>query len=117
MLLNNGTLQAMSKQAITEKLPLVVMVIPVAILTIKAQQTSIGAIPISDRISNAARAYVAYLGKMIWPAHLTNIYPLPRNTSIALTLGAIAFLVIVTIASVRFAKRFPFLPVGWFWYL
>ena len=28
-------------------------VIPVAILTMKAQQTSIGAIPISDRISNA----------------------------------------------------------------
>ena len=117
LLLDYWPLKRLSKQAVIEKLPLFAIVIPVAILTMKAQQTSIGAIPFSDRISNAARAYVAYLGKMIWPAHLTNIYPLPRNTSIAITLSALAFLLIVTIVALRFSKRFPFLPVGWFWYL
>ena len=117
LLLDYWPLQRFSKQAVIEKLPLFVMVIPVAILTMKAQQTAIGAIPFSDRFSNAARAYVAYLGKMIWPAHLTNIYPLPRHASIAITLGAIALLVVITVIAVRFGKRFPFLPVGWFWYL
>ncbi|MDQ6799603.1 MAG: tetratricopeptide repeat protein [Acidobacteriota bacterium] len=117
LLLDYWPLRRLSKQAVIEKLPLVAMVIPVALLTMHAQQESIGAIPLSARFGNAARAYVAYLGKMIWPVHLNNIYSLPRNTSIAITLGAIAFLMIVTIVALRFSKRFPFLTVGWFWYL
>ena len=62
--------------------------------------------------------YVSYLGQMFWPAHLAVLYPLPRHNlpiwqapAAGLALAALTFL------ALRQARRHPYLPVGWLWYL
>jgi len=105
------------RQRIVEKLPLFALVIPSAILTLKAQQKAIGAIPLLDRIENAAISYAAYLVKTVWPQNLAAIYPLPASISPAAASLAMVFLLAVTAAAIALARKYAFLPTGWFWYL
>ena len=62
-------------------------------------------------------SYVRYISKVFWPADLALIYPYPHHWPLA---GVIAVTVLLAMWSVLFlwwAKRFPYLAVGWFWYL
>jgi len=102
---------------IVEKLPMFALLIPSAILTVKAQQTALGSISMYERFANAALSYIIYLRKMVWPSDLAVIYPFPRSISVAEAVGAITLLLAITIVAITFARRWRFLPVGWFWYL
>jgi len=111
------------RRLILEKLPFFIPVIAVSIVTMLIQQrlgaiSTITAASPTDRIANALIAYVAYLGKMLWPAEL--IVPYPYNPPALLSVPAMAaalFLLVVTIAALRFRGRAPYLAVGWLWYL
>jgi tetratricopeptide (TPR) repeat protein len=71
-----------------------------------------------DRISNALTAYVQYMVKMIWPANLSALYPHPEGSLPFWQVGVSALvLAAITLLVFRYGRRFPFLPVGWFWYL
>ncbi len=64
--------QKSARYLILEKLPLFAIAAASAALTMEAQRTanavlSLGAIPLSLRLSNALVAYVRYLGKAFWP--------------------------------------------------
>jgi tetratricopeptide (TPR) repeat protein len=74
------------------------------------------AIRLPARAANALVAYVVYLGKMLWPAHLSVFYP-QHEVAPALAAGAALLLVGLTAAAVRRARSEPFLAVGWLWYL
>ena len=102
---------------IVEKLPMFALLIPSAILTVKAQQKALGSIAMYERFANAALSYVIYLRKMVWPSDLAVIYPFPKSISMAQTFAAVALLLTITIIAIVFARRWRFLPVGWFWYL
>jgi tetratricopeptide (TPR) repeat protein len=74
--------------------------------------------PLSIRIANALLVAVLYIVRMFWPRGLAIYYPHPGAAiSYAEAAGAGVLLLAVTIAAVRFARRNPYLPVGWFWYL
>jgi type IV pilus biogenesis/stability protein PilW len=76
------------------------------------------ALPIPNRLANAMVAYVSYLGKMFWPAPLAVLYPLQaHNLHIWQALAAGLALAVLTIWALRQARRHPYLPVGWLWYL
>jgi len=62
-------------------------------------------------------SYVAYIGKAFWPARLAAFYPLPKSLSVGSTLLAILVLAVVSVLVMRAARRYPYLPVGWLWYL
>jgi hypothetical protein len=79
---------------------------------------SLAQIPFYARISNALVAYATYLGKTIYPIHLAVYYPHPGN-SIPLweTLGAGLLLVVLTSYIIGRALSYPYLTVGWLWFI
>src|SRR5262249_26874692 len=93
-----------------------------SVMTLWAQKgtgtlSSLEASPLEFRISNALVSYVRYLAKAIWPANLAVFYPPPEAWPIEVVAGAALVLIAVTGLCVWFAKKFPELPVGRFWFL
>ena len=85
-------------------------------------QTSGGAMtvqfPLRMRVLNAFVVYVAYLAKAFYPQNLAFYYPHPGvRLSLALAGLSAGLLLAMTAAAIVWRRRFPFLFVGWFWYL
>jgi Flp pilus assembly protein TadD len=110
------------RRLILEKLPLLGLAIASSVVTFVVQQRAgavkgLDALPLDHRLANAVMAYAAYIGKMLWPARLAAIYPYPASRPGWLVAGATAGLIAVTVLTIRAARRHPYLPVGWLWYL
>ncbi len=101
-----------------EKIPFLVLTAGSSVITVIAQKAFIQPITFQARLTNALSSYVAYLGKTFWPSGLSVYYP-HRGYLIPfweITL-VIALLACLTILVTYFARRFPYLAFGWFWYL
>ena len=72
---------------------------------------------VSDRINNVFVSYARYLGKTIWPMALANPYPHPGHWPFWPVLGAVVLFAALCAAAVRWGREFPFVPVGWFWFV
>ena len=71
-----------------------------------------------DRVGNAVVSYVAYLGQMIWPAGLAVVYPYPEGgLNIAQALLASLVLLIISVVFFIWRGKYPFLLIGWLWFL
>ncbi len=105
-----------------EKLPLFAMAAASAVLTMRAQRSSgavlsLGATPLSVRLSNALVSYIKYIAKAFWPAHLAPMYPHPGDLFRAWQVyGALLILLTVTLYVLEY-RRHRYLVVGWFWFL
>ena len=73
--------------------------------------------PLSLRIENALVSYAIYLGKMFWPANLAVFYPYPAEIPLWQPLLATAILIAISVFVAKFARSYPYLVVGWLWYL
>jgi tetratricopeptide (TPR) repeat protein len=107
---------------IWEKIPFLLLSAASCVVTFVVQQKG-GAVldvnnfPVSTRVANALMSYVRYLGKMVWPEHLAALY-LRKAPWPAWAVGLAAVLLLaVSVAVIRFARRRPYLAVGWCWYL
>ena len=105
-----------------EKLPFLGLAAASSIVTFLVQQQggavrSMSMLPLAARVDNALVSYVRYLGKMVWPEHLAALYLWPPGWAPWQVVLATAFLVGVTGAVLWQARRRPYLPVGWFWYV
>jgi hypothetical protein len=105
-----------------EKLPLLVLCVASAILTMRAQRAG-GAVvslveySLSVRLKNALVAYVRYIGKAFWPVNLTPMYPHPGN-SIKTWQALAALLLLLAISALVWKCRSRrALLVGWLWFL
>jgi tetratricopeptide (TPR) repeat protein len=111
------------RRLIVEKVPLLVIAICGAAISVVAQQrmgaiASLDALPLTDRLANGVISYALYLKNALWPATLTILYPHPgREWSPLLLVSAVLFLVIVSAGAITQLGRRPYLAVGWFWYL
>lgn len=106
-------------QLIKEKLPLLYLCVADAILTIYAQGSVRPGLmpPLSARLKNAVFSYWLYVKKCFWPAGMAPELPqLGAWLTGWQVLGALAFLLAVTVL-VLMARRYRYLPVGWFWFL
>ncbi len=108
---------------LAEKLPLFALTAASSIVTLIAQQR-LGAmrpmewLPFGTRVANAVVSCVAYLGKYVWPERLAVFYPHPAGALSAWqVVGAAALLIVVSAAVAMWARRRPYLAVGWLWYL
>lgn len=105
-----------------EKLPFFLLSAASSVITFRVQQSGgamldVNNFPLSARIANALMSYSRYLGKMVWPGHLAPLY-LRKAPWPAWQVGLAAlFLVGISVIALRFARRRPYLAVGWFWYL
>ncbi|OHE89167.1 MAG: hypothetical protein A3G75_16095, partial [Verrucomicrobia bacterium RIFCSPLOWO2_12_FULL_64_8] len=107
---------------VREKLPLLALAVASSMVTFVVQERvgaigELGARPWDLRLQNAMVSYVAYIGKMLWPAGLAAFYPYPRSLPAWQVVGSILGLIGVSVAVIRAARRCPYLPVGWLWYL
>jgi protein O-mannosyl-transferase len=106
---------------LVEKIPLIAIAIVVCFLTVYAQQRVIKPMelyPFDGRLANALISYAAYIGKMLWPVKLSIFYPYTRTALLSWqTASAIFLLIVITYLAIRALKRFPYLIVGWLWYL
>ena len=111
----------MVRGLVVEKIPLFVLSAFSSAITFIIQEHSAGAIaqlPISWRIQNAAISYVTYLRQLFWPVDLAVFYPHPEN-HLGLWQTVLATLFLISITAITFAlrKKYPYLIVGWLWYL
>ena len=105
-----------------EKAPLVIIAVLFAFLAIYAEERA-GAIPginelsLPVRMTNALVSYALYLGKVFRPLELAVFYPHPGLWPLPqIALSGLLLFLITTIVLFR-RRTFPWLIVGWFWYL
>lgn len=70
-----------------------------------------------SRLGNALASYARYLGKTLWPETLAVLYPHPGSWPWWALLGALGLLGALTWLALRTARRRPWAPFGWFWFL
>jgi Tfp pilus assembly protein PilF len=107
---------------IIEKIPLLILslvIIGTSIISFQHHSDVISSNLISTklRVANAMVSYVNYMGKLIWPRNLTIYYPYPASLPMWEVIGASVFICTVTILAGLYAKKLPYLIVGWLWYL
>jgi Tfp pilus assembly protein PilF len=105
-----------------EKAPLVALAGAVSVVTLVSQQQghavrSLTSLPAGLRLANAAWTYMAYMGRMFWPAKLAVYYPYSHHVSGSHLLVASVVLAGITILAVRWFRSYPYVAIGWFWYL
>jgi tetratricopeptide (TPR) repeat protein len=111
-----------AKRLIVEKIPFFVLALGSSIVTILAQTTggavrNLASISMGARLENALVSYARYLGKTVWPARLSVLYPHPGHwpaevVAVSLAVVATGFLVVLV-----GARKCPFLFTGWFWFV
>jgi tetratricopeptide (TPR) repeat protein len=74
-------------------------------------------ISLAGRIANAAISYVRYIGEMLWPHHLSVLYPHPGHWPLTQIIIAVALLLFISALVVMLMRKRPYLAVGWFWFL
>ncbi|MCG6551136.1 MAG: tetratricopeptide repeat protein [Candidatus Magnetominusculus sp. LBB02] len=107
---------------IIEKVPLMLLSVLSLLLT-TIPRLRVGKIIPHDSVSvgawtgRAVNSYTGYLIHMISPAKLTVLYPFIWEWPWWQTALSAAFLLSVSVAAVAAFKKYPYLFVGWFWYL
>jgi tetratricopeptide (TPR) repeat protein len=104
-----------------EKIPLIAMALVTSVATVIVQR-QVGAVagldvlPLKLRVANAAVGYVVYVWKTIWPTHLAAFYPFHTEPTWEVALAGAA-LAAVTFFVINLRARYPYLFVGWLWYV
>src|SRR4029078_1563810 len=101
-----------------EKIPLFALSFASVAATLVSQNAIVAtqSLTLAERARNALVSYSLSLRDTLWPRGLAPFYPLspPRWMPVA---AAIAVLCLLTYGASRLRKRFPYLIVGWLWFL
>ena len=105
-----------------EKWPFFLLAIVSGIVTFLAQRhgeaiVSLAKVSLRYRLENAPVAVVRYLLKMIWPADLAVIYPMPDKIPVFAVAAAVAALMLISAAAWVVRRHRPYFLVGWLWFL
>jgi len=106
---------------VLEKVPLFAISVASSLVTYFVQQRGgavipLDSLPLTARISNALVSYFVYLWQTIWPVRLAAFYPLADIPAWQVAAAAMALLG-VSFLAVRLLRSYPYVAVGWFWYL
>jgi Flp pilus assembly protein TadD len=105
---------------VIEKIPFLALSIGSSILTVLAEKQAIASlnVPIHLRVENALVSSVTYIKELFFPANLVALYPYPIHGLPSLEVcGAFIFLTAISLAVLYWRRKYPYLLVGWFWYL
>jgi len=112
-------------RSLIQKLPLLAIVLAASIATIVAQRGGgsvqrLDILPMGPRFANAAIAYWAYIRLTFWPTNLAVFYPHPYYVGLLtwdkVVVAAVMLALICGLVAWQ-ARRRPWLPVGWLWFL
>lgn len=106
---------------VLEKIPLLLMSAVSSVLTEMAQRSGgsvmqLALLPLSTRIENAVISYLAYVGKIFWPAKLATFYPLGFSPTLGDVIASAAILTGLTALALYFRSA-RYLLVGWLFFL
>ena len=109
------------RSLVVEKIPFFVLSAASCVVTILIQRESVATIQgltPYDRIANSIVSYVVYLGQTVYPAHLAVLYPYPKGNITVLEV-VLGLLLLATASTVFWLWRrtYPFLLIGWLWFL
>jgi tetratricopeptide (TPR) repeat protein len=105
-----------------EKIPFFALAAAVSIVTLVVQKHG-GALdldeslPLGARSGNALISYCRYLGKLLWPVNLAVYYPHTGYWPLAKVLLAGAWLTGLSAIFWMQRRRYPFLLMGWLWFV
>ncbi len=110
-----------NRNIVTEKIPFILLSALSSAVTIYSQQksgavSSLQRVPLFSRFENAAVSYGNYLAKTIWPRRLSVIYPL-NDIAPGEALGAVILITGISYLLMRRHRQYPYLLVGWLWFL
>ena len=117
-----GSIRSIALNLVKEKIPFFGCSLLSGIVTIFAQHSGGAVIDIGDvsyllRVENALTAYVKYICKTVWPQDLAVYYPIPSFIPTWQAIGSLFILLVISVAVLRVWRRYPYLPMGWFWFL
>ena len=116
-----GERRRLDPRRLLDKLPLLGLAAASCTATVLAQTDAIQSldqIPLASRLANAATSYVTYMVQMVWPANLAIPYPFPSGGApIGRAVAALALLAAVSWTGFALRRRYPYLGIGWLWYL
>jgi tetratricopeptide (TPR) repeat protein len=107
---------------VLEKIPFFALAAAASTVTLVVQKRS-GAmmsgenLSLGARVGNALISCCRYLGKMIWPTDLAVFYPHPRYWPLEKVLLAGVFLCGISVLLWVKQGRYPFLLMGWLWFV
>ena len=121
---NNG-IKAKSKsigKLVIEKIPMFALLPIVSYATwyfqkIGGSVASLKAYPFGLRIANMLISYINYIKKLLIPSNLAVPYPFPDTIPAWQWVLAALILIIISIFSIYYAKKLPWLLSGWLWYI
>ena len=107
---------------LVEKLPFLAFAVLTSLITLQSGRRfgalpSATEVPIPARLANATLSYVGYLVQAFWPSDLVVYYPLPATFSAWGVVGAATLLIGISVTAFCLVRRWPFVLVGWLWYL
>lgn len=117
-----GTERVPLYRLVIEKIPLLCASLAVGVVTIVSEDRfgalhSLESIPVNLRVANVFISYVEYISKMFWPHRLAAYYTYPGQWPLWQVAGSFFILFIVCVLVIYWAKKFPYLAFGWFWYI
>lgn len=107
---------------IIEKIPFFVLVVAMCVITVGLSRQA-GALDadrtlsLGTRVGTALIGYCWYLEKTFWPTKLAVFYPHPGHWPVEEVLLAGVVLVMLSALIFRERRRFPFLWMGWLWFV
>jgi len=108
------------RKLLVEKIPFFGCIVPSIVMTLIAQHnamSSVVSMSLLIRISVAMIAYVAYIGKTIWPSGLAILYPLSTSIQPSAAIASSILLIAVTACAIYFRRTMPWIFAGWAWFL
>jgi tetratricopeptide (TPR) repeat protein len=111
-----------ARQLVMEKIPFFALAAVMCVVTFVVQKhggavATVENLPLGARSGNALISCCRYLGKMFWPTDLAAFYPHPGYWPLEQVLLAGVFL--CGISMLLFVKRgrYPYLLMGWLWFV
>lgn len=111
------------RSRLIDKLPLFALVVASCVITLIVQKSggmvqALDQFSLGERFANAFVSYTAYIWKMVWPGNLCILYPHPGNSiPIWEVVGAAAIFVSATALALLACRKYPYITLGWFWYV
>ncbi len=107
---------------VVEKIPFFALAAAASLVTYAVQQqqgavVTVENLPPGARVGNALVSYCRYLEKLFWPTDLAVYYPYPGYWPLAEVLLAGLFLCGLSALLFVQRRRYPFLLVGWLWFV
>lgn len=105
-----------------EKLQFFLLCLASSVITFLVQRkggavSPVEGLPISARVANAFVSYARYLKKTFWPDDLSVLYPHPGHWPASQVWGAVGLVAAISLLVIWARRRWPYLFVGWFWFL